>query len=206
MAKRRRIRVWMVPNMRGGDGLLWLGVCFAVGSLAGTLLVSRFWSGGEASVSQYLDTWVLGLEAQRQPYAWLTDLVHHLRFPGAVLLCGFVPIGVGAIPLLFLARGVLISFTVSAFFKLYAWRGMAAALLLYGPAELAGLLLQFVVGVQALRMARERAFATVTPRRRKQTPSLRPGLLWGVGMLGISLLQSALTPWTMGLIARLLSA
>lgn len=206
MAKRRRIRVWMFPKVGTDNGLLLLGVCFVFGSLIGTLLVARFWTGGEASVSQYLNEWALGLEEiQRQSFDWLTDLVHHLRFPVAVLLFGFVPIGVGAIPVLFFVRGVLISFTVSSFLKLYAWRGMAATLLLYGPAELAGLLLQFVVGVRALRMAQERAFSTGITRRSRQTTSLRPGLTWGMGVLGVSLLQSALTPWTMGLIAQLLS-
>lgn len=206
MAKRRRIRIWMFPKVGGEHGLLLLGGCFILGSLIGTLLVARFWSGGEASVSAYLSEWALGLEeTHRQPFDWLTELFHHLRFPVAVLLFGFVPIGVGAIPILFCVRGVLISFTASAFLKLYAWRGMAATLLLYGPAELLGLFLQFVVGVHALRMAQERAFSTGGIRKRKQSPSLQPGLALGIGVLGVSLLQSALTPWTMQLISQLLA-
>lgn len=206
MAKRRRLRVWMMPKAKVQSGLLLLSACFVLGSMVGVLLVCRLGSGGESAVNSYLNEWASALGQQAGTKTlWLSDLLHHLRFPAVVLLLGFVPLGVFGIPIAFFLRGMLISFTASSFLKLYAYRGILAAFLLYGPAEVVEILVLFAAGMAAFRGARNLAFGSV-PSKPKKAPKggKVPAVLCALGLVVASLLQSALSGWTLGAISRLL--
>lgn len=206
MAKRRRLRVWMMPRADVRSDLLLLSACFVLGSAVGVLLVCRLGTGGESAVNSYLNEWAsaLGQRAGTKT-PWLSDLLRHLRFPAAVLTLGFVPLGVFGIPAAFFLRGMLISFTAASFLKMYAYRGILAAFLLYGPAEVVEILVIFAAGTAAFRRARSLAFGPV-PSKSKKSPenSAVPAVLCALGLIGASLVQSALSGWTLGAISRLL--
>lgn len=204
MVKRRRVRFWLLSG-RGISDTMLLGGCFLVGSLLGTLLVARFGSSVEDTIGTYLNAWALQLaeSGSFQP-AWLKDLLHNLRFPVLALLLGFVPLGVVGIPLLFLFRGLLISFTAASFLKVYAYQGLLAAGLLYGPAEAVSVLALFAAGAFAFSGAMERASGSLPARRKAvQSRAYAPALLMTCAVLAVSLLQSAASPWTMKVICAL---
>lgn len=206
MTKRRRLRVWMMPKIRIRSGRLLLSACFVLGSMVGVLLVCRLGSGGESAVNSYLNEWASTLSQQSGAgTSWLSDLLRHFRFPAAVLFLGFVPLGVFGIPIAFFLRGMLISFTASSFLKMYAYRGMLAAVLLYGPAEVAEILVLFALGTASFQAARHLAFGLGSGKGKKpQKEHEVPAIFYALALAAVSLVQSALSPWTLGAISRLL--
>lgn len=203
MSTRRRVRIWLLPGEH--SALLFLSACFVGGSLLGALLAAHLTSGGESAVSRYLTQWAQTLTQRPETVPWLADLLRHLRFPAAVALLGLVPLGVFGVPLAFGVRGMLISFTVASLLKMYAYRGMMSAFLLYGPAEVAELLLLFFLGVPALSSAGALAAGQGSPKPRHRAKERKtPVVMRLLGLTAVSLGQSVLSGWIFGAISRLL--
>ncbi len=137
-----------------GDGelfsLLILGVCFFLGLLSGLLFASL----GQASpeLSAYLQDYfrAMGANGGWRPAIWtvIWDLV---RWPLAALVFGFTALGVFCVPALLLARGFLLSYSVSLFLRLFGGGGLLAALAVFGVTALFVLPVLFSVSCDAFR-------------------------------------------------------
>lgn len=137
-----------------GDGelfsLLILGVCFFLGLLSGLLFASL----GQASpeLSAYLQDYfqAAGASGGWRPAIWtvIWDLV---RWPLAALVFGFTALGVFCVPALLLARGFLLSYSVSLFLRLFGGGGLLAALAAFGVTALFVLPVLFAVSCDAFR-------------------------------------------------------
>ena len=130
--------------------LLILGGCFFLGMLSGLFFATL----GEASVelSDYLQSYfqAAGGSGAWRPAIWsvIWDLV---QWPLASLVLGLTALGVVCVPALLLARGFLLSYSVSLFLRLFGGGGFCAALAVFGVTALLVLPALFAVSCDAFR-------------------------------------------------------
>lgn len=130
--------------------LLILGGCFFLGMLTGLFFATL----GEASeeLSSYLRDYFqsAGGTGAWRPAIWsvIWDLV---RWPLASLVLGFTALGVVCVPALLIARGFLLSYSVSLFLCLFGDGGLWAALAVFGVTALLVLPALFAVSCDAFR-------------------------------------------------------
>lgn len=130
-----------------------LGAFFLAGSIAGCVLAGLVQTGGQDELAAYLRSYLTLLEddAARPGLAALSWEV--LRFPLLAFLLGFTALGIIGLPVLFAARGFLLSFAVSAFYRLFGFSGALPAFFLFGLSALIWLPVLFHLGVQGLLAA-----------------------------------------------------
>ena len=108
------MEIWDVPPGGVLTALAVVSAAFCLGALAGMLLASQVGGGGQESLTAYLERYLaaakLGAAGPPRVSAVLWET---LRWPVSAFLLGFSALGVVGIPLLFAARGFLLSFAVS---------------------------------------------------------------------------------------------
>jgi len=130
--------------------LILLGASFVLGSVAGCLMAGGMDPGEQGALREYLDSYrtLMGQEAsvpQFWPLVW--DVA---RFPLLAAVLGFTALGVVGLPVLFGVRGFLLSYAVSAFYRLYGLTGQIPAFILFGLSALLWMPVLFHLGVQGL--------------------------------------------------------
>lgn len=149
MKRRRVARVLDLPWAVWVPGLLALGGCFLLGTIAGCL-----WAGGVAeSGGKALAAYIEGyLSAARTGSLTIPGgfsvLYETFRWPFLVMLLGFTAVGVVGIPILFAIRGFLLSFAVASFIRVLGGAGSILAFLLFGLGGLVTIPVLFVLGAQ----------------------------------------------------------
>lgn len=149
-----RRKEWNLDLLSGQTAaLVLLGAAFVLGSVAGCLMAGGMDSGGQGALREYLDGY-LALMGQDSfaprfwPMVW--DVA---RFPLLAAVLGFTALGVVGLPMLFGIRGFLLSYAVSAFYRLYGLSGQVPAFLLFGLSALLWMPVLFHLGVQGLLCA-----------------------------------------------------
>lgn len=143
----------------GEEGLLAalvvVGACFLGGALAGCLAAGWISEEGQAGLTRYLEQFLQAAAAgQTQAPALLLQVWDILRWPLLALLLGFTGLGLLGLPLLFVARGFLLSFSIAAVTGLMGGSGCILGFLLFGISGAISLPVFFVLGVQSLLSAR----------------------------------------------------
>ena len=129
--------------------LIIMAVVFFVGSLAGCILAGRAEGEGEAALSGYLDSFLnIAISGEMTKPSFFVLLWKALRWPLFVFLCGFTPLGLIGIPVLFLARAFLLSFSISSFFRVLGAKGLLFAFSVFGLSGLIYIPILFVFGIQ----------------------------------------------------------
>ena len=145
-----RRKKWKLDLLSGqAAALMLLGVLFLVGSVAGCICAGLIDDSGGALldyVSGYLDL----LARNGVSGHFLSVLWETIRFPLAALLLGFTALGVVGLPVLFLARGFLLCYAVSAFYRLLGPTGLVPAFFLFGLSAMIWLPVLFQFGVQGV--------------------------------------------------------
>ena len=143
-------KVWR----RLGEGrlpaLLVLAACFLAGGLLGTLA-----AGGASGLDAYLSAFLAQARSGglRAP-SLLAQVWTVIRWPGLVVLLGFSAVGLVGIPVAFGGRGVLLSFSIASFVRVYGGAGGLLASLLFGTSGILSVPVLFVLGVQGLGASR----------------------------------------------------
>jgi len=89
------------------------------------------------------------------PLIWQT-----VRWPLLALLLGFTALGVLGLPLLFVVRGFLLSFSIASFVRMFGTAGSLFAFLVFGISNSLAIPVLFVLGVQGLTTAAQAAGRT----------------------------------------------
>lgn len=182
----------------GNQNLVWRGwpylftllICFSVGALCGFLLAFL----GEPSIE--LENYLLdyfGLVSERElGISFFSVFWDCVRWPLFVILFGFTAFGVVLIPLVFLIRGFLLSYSVASFGVLLGDKGVAVAAVLFGISVLLILPVLFVIGCESLRAVCMRLPKSSFSGENCFKPEV---LLPSIGVLAIAVaLQWTLTP------------
>lgn len=144
-----------VSSWDGLTRLTVLAACFGAGAVGGLLFSA---AGGENPelldyLQQYFQSAGQGGGLQPSLGATVWDL---LRWPVAVFLLGFTPVGAVGIPLLMGGRSFLLAYSVTTFARLFHLPGMAAALAVFGVTALMAVPVLFVVAAGAFQQALSR--------------------------------------------------
>lgn len=150
--------VWDVPATGVAPALVVLSVCFFLGGVAGCVLAGKVDGGGSESLAAYLDGFlaVAGTEGVSGP-ALLPLIWEVVRWPLLTVLLGFTALGLLGIPILFLARGFLLSFAIASFTRGIGSAGGLMAAAVFGLSGLFSIPALFVLGVQGVNAARSLA-------------------------------------------------
>ena len=143
---------------RGGDGpvagrlsaLIFLALCFGAGLALGCCFASYL--GGEAGscLSDYLGGYFsLIRENGAERPSFFSVLWETARWPLAAGALGLTAFGVLAVPGIFLARGFLLSYSVSVFLLLFGSAGLPLALSVFGLSCVLSVCGLFAVGPDA---------------------------------------------------------
>ena len=151
---KRVVKVWDVQSSGVFAALVILAAAFLLGSLAGCLLVQQ--SGGEGSeaLADYLQSYLSAAVAQEMPKPdWFSTLWDTIRWPLLAVALGLTPLGLLGIPIVFFARGFLLSFAVASFFHVLGGLGLAFAFVVFGVVGIICIPVLFFLGVQGFLCA-----------------------------------------------------
>lgn len=205
--KRRVLKVIDLPSSGGTAVLVILSVAFFVGSLAGCVLVNRVGGNGEVALEEFLEGYLSVANAGdlTRPNA-LTLVWETIRWPLFIVLLSVTPLGLFAIPVLFLVRGFLLSFSISSFFRVLGASGIALAFVLFGVTGVLYVPVLFILGVQGFLMSGVMTGRLMGEGRKRslldRTVLLRCGICAAV-LGGCCLLEYHLVPLLMEPLAAL---
>ena len=131
---------------------------FLLGGLVGCLLAACVDGMGNDALKAYLEEFLATAGAgMAGPPAILPTVWQVLRWPLAAVALGFTALGILGVPVLFVARGFLLSFSIAAFVRMFGDTGCLLAFLLFGVPGSVAVPVFFVLGVQSQLSARHLA-------------------------------------------------
>lgn len=148
--RKQKIKVVDLPSSGSNLILIILSAAFLLGNFAGCVLVSRISGLGSGALSEYFFDYLsalnsgAGLEPDMLSLLW--DI---FRWPLFVFAFGITPLGLLGIPVLFLMKGFLLSFSVASLFRMFGTYGLLLALSVFGVSGIVCLPAFFVLGIQA---------------------------------------------------------
>lgn len=148
------LKIWDLPSSGTTAALIVLAVVFFIGGLAGCALAGRTEDGGAAALNGYLDGYLnvaASDEIARPEFFFL--LWKAIRWPLFAILLGFTPIGLIGVPVLFLVRAFLLSFSIASFFHVLGPKGLFFAFLVFGITGLVYIPILYVLGTQSFLSA-----------------------------------------------------
>ena len=128
--------------------------CFVFAGLFGCISIANSSGGSEASLSLYLNRYMTLLsEGASNSPSFLSTFCDFFLLPILVFLLGLTSLGVFMIPLVISARVFLLSYAISAFFKVFGTSGFCTALSVFGLEAFVSLPVLIAIGVYALLSA-----------------------------------------------------
>ena len=171
--RKNATKIWDLPSNGSTAALIVMAVVFFIGGIAGCTLAGRAEGGGEAALSSYLDGFlnvVVSGEAVKPEFLIL--LWKAVRWPLFASLLGFTPIGLIGIPILFLIRAFLLSFSIASFFHVLGIKGLFFAFSVFGISGLIYVPILFVLGIQSFLNAGT-IIGRITGENRRNTSTKR---------------------------------
>ena len=128
----RRDGVHLGPALRQLGPLTALGCSFVLGGVLGSLMVSLIAGQAAQELESFLRDYLSAAQAGEIQARFWPMLWEQGRFLIGLCILGVTALGVAGIPVLFLARGFLFSFSVAAFCRIFGPVGLASAFFLFG--------------------------------------------------------------------------
>ncbi len=139
-----------LPSNGVTAALIVISIVFLIGGLAGCILAGRSAGEGEAALSGYLEGFFhAALSGDMFKPEFVMLLWKSIRWPLLAYIFGFTPIGLIGIPVLFLVRAFLLSFSIASFFHVLGLKGLLLAFSVFGLFSLVYLPILFVLGIQS---------------------------------------------------------
>lgn len=202
--------------MRSGRGpwlrLLLLAACFLLGLVLGQVLSARVSADTARELTEYLNGY-FSLQSPPDPSAKTvaSALVVYFRYPVLAFLLGFASVGAALLPVVTVAYGFFLSFSVCCFTAAFGHDGVLLALAVFGLRCLVTLPCYFAVAVPALEKSVGLASLSLEKSGRPVPPTygrtwwLRFGAVCGVliaGVLTELLVSPGLLNWVLRLIFK----
>lgn len=147
--RKQMIKVLDLPSAGSKVTLVILLFSFFLGSFAACILVSRIDGADNGILNQYFSDYFSAIRSAEDinPDLWLLfwDV---FRWPLLILLLGVSPIGLLCIPVVFLARGFLLSFSIASLFRVLGSSGLLIAFSIFGVSGAVCVPILFVLGIR----------------------------------------------------------
>lgn len=138
-----------IPLSEGIAGHFLLSVSFAIGGVAGCILVNQVGGDGKAALEKFMQEYLAfansGSLIQPSVATLLWDV---LRWPLFVFLLSVTPLGLIGLPVIFLVRGFLLTFSIASFFRIFGASGLGLAFVLFGVSGILCIPVLFALGAQ----------------------------------------------------------
>ena len=187
-------------------GLVLLALFFSAGIVLGQVLSERVPAGTGEELERYL-TGYFSLSRDRSPdrKVLLSTLLIYFRYPVLAFLLGFASAGVVLLPVVTVAYGFFLSFSVCCFAAAFGGAGVLLALAVFGIRSLVSVPGFFLLAVPALRSAALRSSLPFGRGKRVASAESKTGRwkrLFAVSaaLLAALLLESALSPGLLRLV------
>jgi len=134
--------------------LVLLALFFSAGVILGQVLSGHVPEETSEELSRYLTAYVsVGKETEMTLRTFLSAVMIYFHYPLLVLLLGFASVGIVLIPLLSLAYGFFLSFSVCCFTPAFGQNGVLLALSVFGLRCLVTLPCFFLLAVPSFQNA-----------------------------------------------------
>lgn len=167
-------RVWKVFDLSasgGGAVLFILSAAFLAGAAAGCLLADRVGGDGSSALADYLSAYLDAAVAGALARPEILSLIwENVRWPLLLAVLSVTPVGLLTLPVLFLVRGFLLSFTIASLFRVLGTSGLAVAFVLFGFTGILSIPVLFVLGVQGYLLSGAIAGRLMGEGRRRLRP------------------------------------
>lgn len=137
--------------MKSSFSLALISVCFLLGAAAGSLVAMTVADSGE--LITFFGDMVEGAKQGALQNSFWRVLLPNLLWPALILLFSFSPFGIAGIPVCVLAKGFLISYSVSAIFRAFGFDGIWLALISVGLPNLIYVPVIVIASMLGLRVA-----------------------------------------------------
>ena len=194
-------------RLRSGQASVWtrvlvLALCFLAGVGLGQAASAAVPDSTGAELTEYLHRFLtLGDGAGEETL--LSTLVLYFRYPLLAVLLGFASIGLVLLPLLTVAFGFFLSFSVCCFTAAFGAGGVLLALAVFGLRCLVSLPCYFLLAAGAL----ETSAALMAASLGKSRASVHYGRLWwrccgacAFLLLAGACLETVCSPWLVSLV------
>lgn len=147
--------------------LLFLSGCFLCGSIAGCIWADSVAGSGGAALATYINTYLTALrEGMTGAGSLWATVWETARWPLIIVILAFTAPGILAIPVLFVVRGFLLSFSVACFIRVLGSTGAILAFLLFGISGALSLPVLFVLGMQGIAASRQLCLRLIGARQK----------------------------------------
>lgn len=152
----RNIKHVLDGSKGGMPSALWVvSIAFSIGIFAGCLLASQVGGGGSDSLTVYLKNYLLSVKSGELTSPSLLPLIWEVfRWPILAVFLGLTPLGLVAVPALFLLRGFLLAFSIGSLYRMLATQGLLLSFLISGVSGMIAIPVLFILGVQSMMAAR----------------------------------------------------
>lgn len=167
--------------------LIVLAGCFLLGVLLGQVLVKRIPESIAEELSRYLSDYLTVSEtAGRSAKTLLSALMIYFRYPALAFLLGFASVGLVLLPLLSVAYGFFLSFSVCCFTAAFGTSGILLTLSVFGIRCLVTLPCYFFLAVPSLETSA--ALAAASFGRGKRAAPVTYGSAWWLRSCAVALI------------------
>lgn len=151
---KRVVKILDLPSSGAAAVLLILSAAFLLGGLAGCLVADRVSGSGGDYLGNYLESYLSAVcsDGAARPEV-LSLLWETIRWPLLAFALGLTPLGLLGIPVLFLVRGFLLSFSIASFYHVMGTVGLGLAFVVFGITGLIGVPVLFILGIQSFLSA-----------------------------------------------------
>lgn len=151
---KRVVKILDLPSSGSAAVLLILSAAFLLGGLAGCLLANQVGGSGSDALGDYLEGYLSAVYSGGAARPEVLSLLWEtIRWPLFALALGLTPLGLLGVPILFLVRGFLLSFSISSFYHVLGSVGLGLAFVVFGITGLICIPVLFVLGVQSFLSA-----------------------------------------------------
>lgn len=151
---KRVVKIWDLPSSGSAAALLILSISFFLGGLAGCLLADQVGGDGSDALTRYLEGYLSIVYSGDAVRPEVLSLIWEIvRWPLLAVALSLTPLGLLGIPILFLVRGFLLSFTIASFFHVLGAWGLVLAFVVFGITGLICVPVLFILGVQSFLSA-----------------------------------------------------
>lgn len=142
-------RVLDLPSNGVCAALIIAAILFLIGGLAGCVSVNRTNEIGEAAIKEYIEGYLSSVSSGDVSMPEFLFLVWKtVRWPLFLVVLGLTPVGLIGIPILFLIRAFLLSFSIASCFQVLGPQGLILGFVLFGLSGLIQIPVFFFLGIQ----------------------------------------------------------
>lgn len=170
--------------------LLFLALLFSAGVILGQVFAGRVPAGTDRELERYLkDFFSISQGRTLSGRECLSALLIYFRYPVLAFLMGFASVGILLLPVLTVAYGFFLSFSVCCFTASFGGEGVLLALSVFGLRCLVTLPCYFVLAVPSFQNAA--ALAAMSFGRGKRVLPVRYGSAWWLRLCIVAMILLA---------------